>query len=128
MRVTKINMDDLESLRLHDSFLKEISYSYDEKSARILLDITEAINAEHDQRVCILTLKGIVEFRVTNYEPWGAGHHVADFYWEELEGKIRNQYITEWQSAPNIFMVELLLNSGDKITAYLEEVEISDKN
>ena len=105
-----------------------MSYSYDEKSARILLDITEAINAEHDQRVCILTLKGIVEFRVTNYEPWGAGHHVADFYWEELEGKIRNQYITEWQSAPNIFMVELLLNSGDKITAYLEEVEICYKN
>ena len=128
MRVTKNNMDDLETLRLHDSFLKQISYSYDEKSARILLDITETISSEHNQRYCILTLKNIAEFRVTNYEPWGTGHHVADFYWEELEGKIRNQYITEWQSAPNIFMVELLLNSGDKITAYLEEVEICYSN
>ena len=121
-------MDDLQKLHLHDSILKKIFYSYDDKNATIILDTKEVIQEESKMRYCIIKLTGITEFNITNYEPWGVGHYVVDINWDELENRIINQYIAEGLLNSNIFIVEIELNSGDRITAYLEGLDINYKN
>ena len=98
------NYTELNKLHLHDSRLSDISIDYNNKSIKMYV---------YD---CENTLQEFVfhfyYFSIECFEPWGEGIYINSFTMSSQKNESGVEYIS----------IEVLLNSGDKITIKAKEI------
>jgi len=116
MIIKKENIESIKELYLHDMKLLDIKIEYCNHNAMILL-CDEPKKKNHR-----LLFKHIQSFSIERFEPWGEGVYlsqvtIADANIEEMI-KIDEESLVD----KNAFLVEILINSGDKIKILSSEV------
>lgn len=102
------NIEEIKDIYLHDYESLNINIDYINKSMVLALKSPEGIEKK-------IKVNQFYFLSVDRFEPWGEGFYINSF--EINKDILNNQF-----SSNNIFSLEILINSGDKILIYSERL------
>ena len=114
MVYTKRNITEIKDLYLHDSELMNLEISYFQKSLTIELKSSQG-------KKSFIRTKRLYHLIVEGKEPWGEGIYIC-----ELSVIVEKADTQLTVSDNDVFAINILMNSGDKIILYAKEVEFGE--
>jgi len=117
MTISKKNIIDFNDVYVHDFELKNINIDYFNYKVKISLYCE--LEGEKE-----FNFNSLNFFSISRLEPWGAGMYVSEIIaftdYDKTGIDLEDGVIMD----ADIFMTELLLNSGDKIRILSKELQI----
>lgn len=114
--INKNNLETLNELYLHDMELLDIKVDY--FGHKVEVHLCDKQKNKHD-----MMFEHLQYFLLTGFEPWGEGMYVSEV--KAITTDIENliKMADDCVINSDAFMIEMLLNSGDKINIISNKIQ-----
>lgn len=129
MIIDKNNLCNIEKIHLHDALFKNIIYDHLNKT------ITICFESEWEDVDYLFEFKNLLYYEMTCCDFWGGGFNVVSWSVSDCSGipdKIlikaqnENPESSSYMDLSDYFVIEIIINSGDKLKIFCSSVVITE--